>query len=717
MTLDPLRFLPLASYPSPGESVGPWQLVRKIGEGGMASVWLAERIDGRLGRPVAIKLPHAGWSQEVLAERMEREREMLATLDHPNIARLLDAGLTSNGQPYLALDYVKGQRIDEYCTLRRLPLAARLALFLQVTSAITYAHNMLVVHRDLKPSNILVTEDGDVRVLDFGIAKLLRSGQTQETDLTHFSGPALTLDYASPEQLAGKSLTVGSDVYSLGVVLYELLTGARPYRLKRSSRAALEEAIAGEDPRRPSDAVSDLSLRRKLRGDLDTIIAKALKKDLAARYPSVDSLADDLIRYLENRPVLAQPDSRSYRLSKFVRRHRMAIAATAAISIILCAASLLVAWQASVAFAQKQRAEAVKSFVIAILLEAHSYWGAGKPLSAVDLLKQIQTRIDSSSISDPKTRVEVLDVLGASLLSQQDTLAAEAVINRAVEEVRALPRGDATALRARMLRNWIRLFRGQVVQVRADIDELLSNMKRSPATLPEDLAGTYRIRSAVALEYGDGQAAESFARDALRIAETRLGPRHNQSALALVDLCYAHQLTEKGLRAEQTCQRARERALEAYSGHETHPNVLKARVAYAQALAANGQVDRAITETRRAIQDATRLFGGSSRIVGVDLLRLARFHLQTGNMEMALENANRAHSILAGQLDLDSPGFATVLEVRGAALLAARGPADALVDLTKAAELLVRAFGPTHAASVRVLALRSVALRSLPKER
>ena len=362
---------------------------------------------------------------------------MLATLDHPNIARLLDAGFDSNGQPYLVLEYVEGQRIDEYCSAGRLPLAPRLDLFLQVTSAITYAHNMLIVHRDLKPSNILVTQKGAVRVLDFGIAKLLQSGQTQETALTHLAGPALTLDYASPEQLLGKPLTVGSDVYSLGVVLYELLDRHQATSAQGLFARSTRGDDCPDDPRKPSDVVADKSLRRKLCGDLDTIVLKALKKNLTARYVSVDSLAEDLRRYLQIRPVLAQPDSRSYRFAKFMRRHRVA----AFISIILSASSLLVAWQSSVAFAQKQRAEAVKSFVIAILLEAHSYWGDGKPLSAVGLLRQIQTHIDSSSIPDAKTRIEVLNIVGASLLSQQDTLGAETVISRAVYETRIiLPR-------------------------------------------------------------------------------------------------------------------------------------------------------------------------------------------------------------------------------------------------------------------------------------
>ena len=264
------------------EFIGSWRLIRKLGEGGMASVWLAERRDGLLGRPAAVKLPHGGWRREALAERIAREREILATLDHPNIARLLDAGIGPNGQPYLALEYVHGKRIDDYCREGRLPVKARLELCLQVARALAHAHAMLVVHRDLKPSNILVTEEGEVRLLDFGIAKLLDGPETRETELTRLNGRALTLDYASPEQIAGRPVTVASDVYSLGVVLYELLTGSRPYKPRRDSSAALEEAILDTEPRPPSEMAAERTIRTALRGDLDTIVLKALKKGPAS---------------------------------------------------------------------------------------------------------------------------------------------------------------------------------------------------------------------------------------------------------------------------------------------------------------------------------------------------------------------------------------------------------------------------------------------------
>jgi serine/threonine-protein kinase len=227
---------------------------------------------------------------------MAREREILATLNHPNIARLYDAGITTEGQPYLALEYVEGRRIDEFVAEGSLDLRRLLSLFLQVTDAVAHAHSHLVVHRDLKPSNILVTDGGHTRLFDFGIAKLLEQGEARETELTEQSGRALTLDYASPEQIAGAPIGTGSDVYSLGVVLYELLTQVRPYRLKRDSRGALEEAILHADPAKPSDVAGENSVRKALRGDLDWIVLKAIAKERDRRYASAADLGADLRR-------------------------------------------------------------------------------------------------------------------------------------------------------------------------------------------------------------------------------------------------------------------------------------------------------------------------------------------------------------------------------------------------------------------------------------
>ncbi len=385
-----------------GAMVGPYRLVRVIASGGQGSVWLAERADGLLARPVAVKLPHGLAFRPGLAERMGRERDILARLAHPHIARLYDAGLSATGEPYLALEYVEGEAIDRHVQTRSLDVRACVRLFQQVTDAVAFAHGRLVIHRDLKPSNILVTGDGDVRLLDFGIAALLADGGVDST-LTRDAGRAMTLAYASPEQVRQQPLGVATDIYSLGVVLFELLTGARPYTLARQSAAALEDAVLTQEPRRASE-VAPAAARRMLAGDLETILAKALKKDPEARYPSVEALADDLARWLEGRPVLARPDSRAYRLRKFVGRHRVAVAASAAaLAAVLTGAGAAI-WQAGVARAerdaallQQARAQASSGFLQSLLQQA----GVDTPLTATQLLDRGAAQLDADTTMDP----------------------------------------------------------------------------------------------------------------------------------------------------------------------------------------------------------------------------------------------------------------------------------------------------------------------------
>ncbi|HWB96464.1 MAG TPA: serine/threonine-protein kinase, partial [Bryobacteraceae bacterium] len=564
----------------------------------------------------------------------------------------------------LVLEHVEGQRIDAYCRERRLAVRARLELFLQVAQAIAFAHRSLVLHRDLKPSNILVTREGAVRVLDFGIAKLLEQGQTEETDWTLCAGRALTLDYASPEQIAGRPLTVASDVYSLGVVLYELLTGARPHQRKSRSVAELEKHVREADPPPPSEIAGEQELRRTLRGDLDKVILMALRKLPQERYLSVEDFAADVRRYLHRRPVLARSNQPWYRAAMFVRRHRLALFTSGLLLTTLLAASALIARQARIAFAQKKQAEEAKTIVISMLFDAHSYWGVGRPVSALDLLRQTQQRLMQLPTADVQTRVQVLNILGASLLSQQDTQHAEAAIGRAVEEASGLSPSDPERLRSHMLRNWVSLFRGEAGRIRADVDHLLEEMTRYRSALPEDFAGTWRIRSEIAFEEGDSGKAISSALETLRIAESRLGLRHNQSVLGLVDLCYAYQLAGQGELAVRTGERAVARALDAYSHSATHPNVLKARVALGRALAVSGRPGRGILLTRDAIQDASGLFGPSSRLVGLDLRRLAEMQLRAGQWRAARQSIERSYAILANHLHADSPVYASLLRLR-----------------------------------------------------
>lgn len=441
-----------------GAGIGPYRLLRELGRGGMGTVWLAERSDGVLKRAVALKLPHSALPHLQLAERFARERDILAGLTHPHIARLYDAGVTAQGQPYLALEFVEGEPLLAWCDGHRLGVRQRIGLFLQALSAVQYAHGQLVVHRDLKPSNMLVTAHGEVRLLDFGIAKLLTDGEAKETELTQVGGRLLTPKYASPEQVAGQPIGTASDVYALGVVLYELLTGTLPYRVKRDSRGALEDAILTVEPARPSHAAGDsaaaekrgtnaIRLARELKGDLDTIVLKALKKRPEERYATVDAFAADLRRYLAGEPVLARPDSAWYRAHKFALRNRwevgiavgvllafaleFGLGATAGAMLALAIGMVAALWQA-----REARRQARKASAAAAMAQAEA-----KTARAVqDFLRQI-FETNSSNQPDPRqarqtTARELLDI-GASTIdtSLNDTPEAKAAVLRIVSNM------------------------------------------------------------------------------------------------------------------------------------------------------------------------------------------------------------------------------------------------------------------------------------------
>ena len=346
-----------------GRHVGPYLIEAEVGRGGMGSVWRARRADERYEGRVAIKFLHASWSGRAGEQRFRSEGQILGRLDHPNIARLIDAGVLEPAQPYLVLEYVEGEPIDEYCARARLRVEARVRLFLNVLAAVSHAHSHLIVHRDIKPSNILVTREGTVKLLDFGIAKLLDDEQAAGATR---SGVALTPQYAAPEQLLGKPVTTETDVYALGVVLYQLLTGSYPYLSSADSHAELVQAVLTQDVPRASLAVTATTTRAsELRGDLDNILAKAMKKTPAARYASVGALADDLQRFLAHEPVQARPDTAAYVVAKFVRRHRGSVLAGLLVALGLLGTSSFAIYQLlqaraerDVAVAEAKRADA-----------------------------------------------------------------------------------------------------------------------------------------------------------------------------------------------------------------------------------------------------------------------------------------------------------------------------------------------------------------------
>ena len=332
-----------------GRQIGPYRIEAEAGRGGMGSVWRARRVDGRYEGLVAIKLVHASWLDQGAEQRFHTEGQLVGRLEHRHIARLLDAGVLDGSQPYLVLEYVEGEPIDEYCRHRNLGIESRIRLFLDVLDAVAHAHSHLIVHRDLKPGNIFVTRDGTVKLLDFGIAKLLQ-GEGGGGALTQSGQAPLTPQFAAPEQLTGEAVTTGTDVYTLGLVLFVLMTGTGPFPAESHSRTQFVQAVLTEDPPRPSSVgVLETIPRRVLKGDLDNILGKALKKDPAERYVSATDFADDLKRLLGHEPVRAHADTMRYRVAKFVRRHRGSV-----LGVVLTTLSLI----ATTAFAVRQMLEA-----------------------------------------------------------------------------------------------------------------------------------------------------------------------------------------------------------------------------------------------------------------------------------------------------------------------------------------------------------------------
>ena len=404
-----------------GGRVGPWQLVAELGRGGMGVVWRARRVDGVLQREAALKLPHAHLLAGALRERFDRERDILAALTHPHIAALYDAGLAEGGQPWLALELVEGVPISDWCRERRLGLAARLTLFAQVLAAVQYAHARLVVHRDLKPSNVLVDGAGQVKLLDFGIAKLLdgESGGAA-TALTQLGGRAATPDYAAPEQLAGGAVTTATDVHALGAMLYELLCGQRPHARASRTRLSLADAADGEAPlassrveagQAESLGLTVPALRRALRGDLDAILAKALSPAPEQRYATVEAFAADLARAGRHEPISALRIGRLRLAGKFLRRHRLGAGFGAALLLAIAVGLAGVLWQAREARQQARRAEAVKDFLIGVFKASDPRIASDKPrgqITARELLDISAGRIDQRFADDPEIRIELL---------------------------------------------------------------------------------------------------------------------------------------------------------------------------------------------------------------------------------------------------------------------------------------------------------------------
>lgn len=514
-----------------GQIVAGYRLLRELGHGGMGEVWLAERIDGQLKRQVALKLPMLGPRRAQLVERFARERDILASLEHPHIARLYDAGVSEDGQPYMALEYVQGNTLTAYCDEKRLNVEQRLALFMQVLDAVEYAHARLVIHRDLKPSNIFVGNDDQVRLLDFGVAKLLAGSESSPAGadpaaLTDWGGQVFTPSYASPEQVRGDTLGTASDVYSLGVVLFELLCGQRPYALRFDGRAQLEQAIVEAEPLPPSGCVDAASaerrgttvakLRRELRGELDTIVLKALKKVATARYATVAQLAEDLRRHRDGEPVLAQPDTWAYRTAKLLRRHKAITGGVIATMLALVLGLGVALWESHLAQQQRDRAlrmversNGVDEFVSDLLLNAAR---GGKGVSTKDLLDRSVAYVDAAYGQDRALQADLLMFIANIKSSLDGPMAGLPFLDR-VQGLLTPQSEWNQVLRLRCTRLYPDLLGGKIklTDAKATVEAILAN----PETTPDEGAICLYQLAVVQTTMGDRTSAVETCRRAL----------------------------------------------------------------------------------------------------------------------------------------------------------------------------------------------------------
>ncbi|HKV07165.1 MAG TPA: serine/threonine-protein kinase [Thermoanaerobaculia bacterium] len=574
-----------------GQAFGAYTLVRSLGAGGMGTVWLARRNDGRFEGTVAVKLLSAALLSAAGASRFRREGTILARLKHPHIAQLIDAGVSEAGQPYLVLEYVEGEPIDRWCDERGLDVPARVRLFLDVLDAVAHAHANLVVHRDLKPSNVMVSKDGRVKLLDFGIAKLLEgdAGDGAPTWLTREAGRAFTPAFAAPEQVLGESVTTATDVYALGGLLYFLLAGRHPAGPPGASPAGLIKAILETEPGRLSEEAHDPRLRRELRGDLEIIVAKALKKRPEERYASVTALAEDLRRYLAEEPILARCDSLIYRARKFARRHARSVAAG---FLMLFAVAAVVTFYGTRLARERDRATQVSGFLTDLLSHADPYVaGHGEP-TVRSLLDAGAVRAQKDLVAQPELQREMLTLLGRIYERRGDYEQALPLLDQAVTVGRRTL-GPSRELAQSL--NDLGVAHGQRAELdasRAALEEALAMRRKILGEEHPDAAISHSELGRTLFDQGRLDEAEAHFRSALAIRRKALGPVHHETATSMSDLGLL--LRQKGDRAGAEALFRETLAVTRQSSGPQHPDVATALANLA--LTVNERGDHAAAE-------------------------------------------------------------------------------------------------------------------------
>jgi serine/threonine-protein kinase len=636
-----------------GERVGPYRILQLIGYGGMAAVYLAERVDGGFSQRVALKIvPRDLLSADALG-RFEQERQILANLDHPHIARLFDGGVDARGRSYIAMEYVEGVPIDRYCAERQLSIAERLAVFVQVVDAVQFAHRHLVIHRDIKPSNILVTsaDAGNVKLLDFGIAKLLDSNAAgaQATLETQTLYRVLTPGYASPEQLRGAAVTTASDVYQLGLLLYELLTGVRATSTSTPVAPSIAAAAISTTPRAHAKA---------LRGDLDNIVLKALESDPARRYESPAALAHDLDRYRRGEPVSARTATRRYRLSKFVRRHRVGVAVTAVITCVLVGLIATLAWQTYMLRlrAERIRVEAAKAGEIRDFLTSlfdvplDEYAPA---LSARELIDRAASRVASTDQSQPLVRAQMMHTLGGL---------------------------------------YLRL--GQYDRAKQLIDESLGIRRRLLGDNNLDTAESLLFLGIVSNLLEDHVRAEAAVRQAVAVGERVLGPNHWGVAFALQELGNSLMRQRRFEEAEPIFTRAAaiyrrypKSAMGAPGAPTNSLGLLRAQ---------KGDYEGAIRYYRDALAINTTRFGAAHPLVQTNRFNLASALVSQGNLAEAEALLRDVMATRQRMLGKDHPETASAMVSLGEALRKRDNRVEAQPLLADALAVYEKRYPPGH---------------------
>ena len=611
-----------------GQRIGAFRLVRLLGKGGMAAVFLATREGRDFRQDVAIKLLRRGLYSEIEQRLFQRERRVLASLNHPNIARLIDGGLTDAGVPYLVMEYVDGEPITRHADARALGLRGRLGLFLTVCRAVEAAHRALIVHRDIKPSNILVTGEGAVKLLDFGIAKLL------EDNVEGATVGVFTPDYAAPEQVAGKAVTTATDVYALGVLLHELLLGVRP----------------GKTPRRPSalaDANGETSLHRRLRGDLDNIILKALDPESDRRYASAGALAEDIERHLAGLPVAAHPPSRWYRTRKFVTRHKGGVLTTAAFLVAILASLGIALWQtgvarrqATVAREEAARADATRRFLVGVFDQAEPDAHLGKPITAKQLLDQGEQQLAGGGDLSTDTRLDLTVLIAHLYWDLGDYAHAEPLIHQALQTLAGASVPD---------------------HVKARTLATIAGVEAQKRKFPEALGHAHQ---AIAIAARTGHAADEAASDARRVVAISLhGQDNSKEAEPFLRAALATDRAQFGDRSEQVLADWIELGdeLTELSRFDDATVALRNAVELARALhgAVHSTVATALQELAAAYGYAAR-FDDAERAQREALAIFAKVygdeHHETmvarGNLMWALEMGGSHEEALAGRLEM-----------------------------------------------------------------